>query len=334
MSITLMETWRDEYFKERGTTYQNHVNKFIVYLLHIKKADTPNKITLDDVDECVGYYAKLGKINACSSMESHLESVKSFYDYLLAKGKTGDIFAQMFYDDFKKNIVEKYQLDEKVERERFEFDIIKDMLTILDDYLECNNYFELEGVKPKDKYIRQTTLRLFIKLTLVAPTKRKNICALKFSDFSENFRTLMINAVKVNIPNGLHRDIIKAIKLKKSIDGRGLVANELMFKYIAGENFKNEQLNQWFCSFLKEYEILEIPNEKDSFSVEAIMNTAVFDMVTRLANPAFISKINGVKIASIEEKYYSGNGGVMKQEITIDDAINWEISKSGYYSYI
>lgn len=40
-------------------------------------------------------------------MESHLESVKRFYDYLSETGKATDIFSDYTYSKFKDDIVEK-----------------------------------------------------------------------------------------------------------------------------------------------------------------------------------------------------------------------------------
>ena len=48
-------------------------------------------------------------------MESQLESVKSFYDYLSETGKTTDIFSDYNYSKFKDDIVDKYSLLEPVE---------------------------------------------------------------------------------------------------------------------------------------------------------------------------------------------------------------------------
>ena len=104
----IMEQWQDEYYKEYGTKYSNHVNKFMNYLKKINKLDTPRDINLDDIDKCIGWYAELGKINYRASMESHLESVKSFYDYLNESGKTKDIFnsMNMSYEKYKGILLE------------------------------------------------------------------------------------------------------------------------------------------------------------------------------------------------------------------------------------
>jgi hypothetical protein len=76
-----MEKFRTDYFNDVGKKYENHVNKFIEYLRSVDKLNTPTKIDLSDIDKCIGHYSSLGKINYRASMESHIESIKSFRNY-------------------------------------------------------------------------------------------------------------------------------------------------------------------------------------------------------------------------------------------------------------
>lgn len=334
--ITEMEKWRDEYFKDEGRTYQNHVSKFINYLKHIGKADTPNKITLEDVSNCVGYYANLETIRAVATMESHLESLKSFYDYLLQTGKSRDIFSQMNYDEYKNNIAKQYNLSEKVGRETFGVETIKDILFKLDNYLETD-YFILTGVQIQRRYFHRTILRLFVKLTLIAPAKRQVICDLRYSDFGEDFRTVVVNEIELTIPNSLRRDFKEAVKLRMAISMKNVKPEEKVFKYIVGANFNEEDLNRWFCSFIKDQHIIgieEIDGEKDTYPVEPVMKTAISNLAKGKANLAYISKISGIKIGSLEERYREEIFDITQSHPTIGESIEWEIRKSKYYSYI
>ncbi|MEG0654917.1 MAG: hypothetical protein RR463_07665 [Hydrogenoanaerobacterium sp.] len=88
-----MEQFRSDYYGSFGTKYENHVNKFIEYLRSIDKLNAPTTIRLSDVKDSVKYYSDIEKINYRASMESHLESIKSFYNYLRKSGKAKDIFA-------------------------------------------------------------------------------------------------------------------------------------------------------------------------------------------------------------------------------------------------
>lgn len=335
--ITEMEKWRDAYYKDEGTRYKNHVKKFIDYLKDIiKKADTPNNITIDDVRNCVGHYVRLGSILSISSMELHLESLKHFYDYLLNTGKSKDIFSQMNYEEYKNDLSEQFQLVEKVGRETFSVETMKDILSKLDYYLEID-YFTLVGKQLEKRYIHVSVLNLFIKLTLIAPAKRQVIGKLKYSAFSENFRTVTVNNVEVSIPNSLRHDIKNALKLTEKICNRSIKYNEQIFKYIIGANFSEEDINRWFCSFIKDQHIVgidDIDNERNTYAIEPVMKTAISNMVKEMANLAYISKISGIKIATLEETYYEEIFEINLRQPSVGESIDWEIRKSGYYSYI
>jgi hypothetical protein len=185
--------------------------------------------------------------------------------------------------------------------------------------------------------LHRIALRIFIKLTLIAPAKRQVICSLKYNDFGEDFRTVTVNEVELSVPNSLRRDIRDAIKLKKAIILESISDDEEIFKYIIGSNFNDEDLNRWFCSFIKEQKVLgidEIDEDKDTYPVEPIMKTGISNLVKGQANLSFVSRVCGIKIGSLEDNY--------KEEIFENDPINpsvgesidWEIRKNAYYSYI
>jgi hypothetical protein len=184
-----------------------------------------------------------------------------------------------------------------------------------------------------ERYYQRQVLRLFIKLTLIAPAKKSVICNLEFSDFSDDYRTLLVNKTTIRIPNGLRNNLLVALNLAKEISKKNPQKKDKVLQYVYKGNFTNTALNLWFCTFLKEYCILDIDKTKDSYELEPIMKSAIKFMVERMVNPALISKISGIKIATLESTYYSNIGDIQYKE-SIDDAINWEIAKNDYYNYI
>ena len=115
---------------------------------------------------------------------------------------------------------------------------------------------------------------------------------------------------------------------------KSVILYDKLFEYIYGDDFKKESINSWFYSFVKEYEIFDLEDNMKTYPVEPIMIAAIQAMVSRMANPALIAKISGVKIGSIETKYYNNREFIIKYEETVDQAINWEITKNEYYTYI
>ncbi len=333
---TEMEKWRDSYFKDIGEKYKNHVNKFINYLKYAEKLDTPNNITIDDVRNCVGYYVKFGSILKVSSMELHLESLKSFYDYLLNTGKSRDIFSQMNYEEYKNSLAETFQLSEKVSRDTFSIETMQDILSKLDEYLE-EDYSTIKGVQLRNRYICIVGLNLFIKLTLIAPAKRQVIGKIKYSDFDEDLRKVTVNEVEVSIPNALRRDLKKALKLGEILKNKPINEEEQIFKYIMDDNFTEEDVNRWFCTFIKDQKIIgidEIDKKTKTYAIEPVMKTAISNLVKGMAKLAYVSKITGTKIATLEETYYKELFELNLRQPSIGESIDWEIRKSGYYSYI
>ena len=330
--MTIMERFRQDYFKDFGRTYENHVNKFIEYIREVGKLDTPARINLNDVKECIGYYVEKGDTKAQGSMKSHLESVKSFYRYLMDNGKADDIFVQMNYEELKNELIEKYNLVEKQEREIFPMDIIKEILTQLDDILDVD-YEKIGGINEPKRYSKYMILRVFIKIILIAPAKRQTIFDITSKNFDDDYRTVKINGIYVKVPNALRRDILVAMK-HKNVEINKENRDKKFFHLLYGKDFGVGELNDWFCMFLKKTEILYLSKDKHSYALEVIMKTAINNMAERLANPYFISRINGTKIASIEKTYYKEKKENIEYSVSVENEINWEIAKCDYYNYI
>lgn len=339
-----MENWKSEYLTT-DSKYDNHVNKFIEYLnlAEVNKSNTPAHISIEDIESCIAYYNKIGKINSVNSMANHLEAVKAFYTYMIRKGYINfDIFQNIDYAEFKENLTIRYSLKSPKERERFEDEIICEILNCIDNYFSITQYSNLSE-KKKLQYINRISLRLFIKLGLIAPAKKNVLLKISVKDFDNDFRILLINDVKIRIPNSLRNNIISALNFRKSISSIDYDDNTPLFNYLIYGEKENSlkrhkytldtKFNEWFCGFLKQYDILDIPCERRTYSVEAIMNTTMYNLVKSGANPYYISKVSGITIGTLENKYYKEKDCI-KYIIDIDKEINYEIAKSDYYNYI
>ena len=334
MGKNIMENWAALYLNF-DNTYSNHVNKFIDYIKSINKGDKPTSITIDDVIDCIGYYNNLGIINAEKSMESHLESIKAFYKFLVDKAYTEDIFSKIpDFQLYKQQIVAKFNLKEPIKRESFNNINIKKILTNIDIYFEETSFNLLNSTNQKKRFFNYLALRLFIKITLLAPAKKKVICNLKKSSFENDYRILNINNVKVNIPNGLRRDLKETIIFITNEKKRNFNENDNLFQFIDENNFANSDLNTWFYNFLKEFDIIDSLSDKDAYSLEMLMNTTISNMVNNGTNPALIAKVNGTTISSLESKYYKDKENIIFINQDTNTLINNEISRVEYYHYL
>jgi len=342
IDLDRMAQYRDDYLKdckiliENNHPYRNHVNKFIEYLSlpEVQLADTPRNISKDTVIKCIGYYHEKGEINSRKTMESHLESIKNFYDYLSRTGKWIDIFSDLDYSVFKDGIVKMYGLSEPEERGFFDCADIQKILINLDNAIE-NFEIALAGIRDEERYLQRIILRLFIKLTLIAPAKRNIITSIKRSDIEKNYKKFRINDVEINIPCGLSRDLKGAIRYAEKKNGSLIKENDNIFEFIYRYKgkFKGENLNTWFFNMNQDFDIIKGRKSKKSLAVEPIRNTAIKMMVDNMVNPILISKVSGIKLSIIESTYYSRNWKVEYNE-DLNKSINKAIAQNDYYCYI
>lgn len=335
-----MVTWAEEYLLN-DNTYENHVRKFINFLINQQKEDQPANILSIDVDYCVGYYAKSGQINSVSSMENHLESIKAFYNFLIQKRYlTKNIIPHVGYAEFKKELINKYNLKEPKPRDAIQEDDIQLILDRLNQYFIGSNNYETLGVQGKEQYLHNLALRIYIKLSLIAPAKKNVLLGLKLSDFENNYRFVYINKVKIRIPYGLHQNLVDTLDFLKHEKNVVLGDDSKLFECLADiketKNQTGNNLNVWFYYFLKQNRLLDVPDNKNSYPIEIINNTAIKHMITTGLNPAYISQITGVKIVSLEQKYYKNyeDKNSITYIVKMDNEINYCVAKSNYYNYI
>ncbi|MEI5898018.1 integrase [Bacillus albus] len=328
--MTLLESWSQDYL-DTNPTYINHVNKFVNYIVHIGKSDKPTKIGLEDLENCIGFYNELGQINSFASMENHLSSIQSFYKFLVEKSWAADIFREIHdYQSYKEKLGERYNLTDGKEREYFHSEIVQNILNELERYFEQNNYADLKGQKKK-RYKNYLILRIFLKINLIAPAKKAIIFNLTREDFSLNLRILNVNGVGIAIPNALRRDLKEAIQFTQDISGKGLGPGEKIFQYLNIDTLRHSELNTWFCSFLKEFQILDIPKDKYSYSIEVIRNSAVVELIKNGIDTSLIGKVGGVSVETVEKWYFKVNA---YDDRKTNQLINAGIGRTSYYSYI
>ncbi|BEP27827.1 type 1 periplasmic-binding domain-containing protein [Helicovermis profundi] len=314
-NTSLLETWIKDFTKgQKYPTYTNHCEKFLYYIKTLGKENRPNEIDKNDIIGSVVFYNNLGKINTTNTMAIHLEAIKAFYDKIHREGKTDNIFNDIAgYELFKDEISEKLNLNNSTEREYLPEHIIIKLL----EYFEKNynsNDIDLHMIK------------LYTKITLLAPAKRKVIAELKFADFDNDFRSVTINEVKILISNSLRRDILSALKLseKKYLD------STRFFEHIYDRKYNHNVFNKPLYKVLKEIEYDISEKKSKTFSVEKLMNTAIVTMIINNTNPILIAKINDSTLGTIEEK-------IKKYGIEVGNyshLINESTAQAYYYKYI
>lgn len=321
--------WREKYINdnELEAMYLSHSLKFIEYIEAKEKGDRIIDIDKSDLRGSVAYQNKIGKINTISTMDNHLNAIKSFFTYLQKEGKHKNIFNEISdYEIFRELIISDFKLNNTELRGYLPKQVIIDLLK----YLEiCPN-----------KRNTNEMLSIFIRLNLLAPTKRSVIAGLRLKDFDKEFRSVTINHVQIKITRALSKDIKTALEKKEVVLGRKCDKEDYIFAYLAPTERKLDKLpdnifNRPMYLALKDIDF-DVPNSKkgkESFSVEVIMNTGILEMVQNNTNPLLISKISGLNLSTIDKKIRQFQG----EEFEIkdcDELINLSISKSEYYQYI
>lgn len=311
-----MEEFINEFLVVKGgdINHAKNCSKFLDYINYIGKADEPSSITKSDLVDSIGYPKNKDSIKAVNTMVSYLESIKSLYLHLNDTYGTVNLFDSVGnYRKFKEEITEKYSLEGAKEREYLPAEVIIDLLKYFDNELNAEN---------NDNNFQ--IIKLFVKLTLIAPAKRQVIANIRINDFSEDFRILKINGFFVDIPNALRRDLKYAIGLKSeqiSLDTK-------LFEYIYDKKFKDEIFNKPLADVLKAIGYLS--KDVSTFSVEEVMNSSIRLMIKKDINTRIIAKINGHSIATIGKRILKY--GVSEDED--DKKLNLSMAGLEYYKYI
>lgn len=334
MAKSYFESLVDEYIEKNSSdsTYINHINKFKDYIMSVGKENSILDITYHDLDKSIGYHNKLGSIKTINSMKNHLEAVKAFFVFLHKERVQQNVFKDIpDYGEFRDNLTIKYNLKEEVNRTALPMDIVIKLL----DAFENDNKFksDINGISTS-----QMILKIYVKITLIAPAKRNVICNIKFKDFINDFRQVYINSVLIKIPNSLRKDILDAIEWAQINRGKIYSNDDLFFDYICTHKpFSGSSLTLALFFALKHIGFEEIDqiikskkSGKSSYPLESIMNTAIISLIENNTNPFLVAKINGITLKSLQEKLELLGVYVNNQ----DDLINNAMAKSEYYQYI
>lgn len=333
-----IELWAKEFFAQNNNNYKKQVTSFIKFL----KTPQSNKIsqaallTEADIDQFIGCSPQ---INSIDTMASYLEGLKSFDDFLLSKGYNIKYIIPRGeqYADFKKRLAEKYCFKERVERDYLPSKDIQRILNSLDEYFMKTQYVALNK-EGKERFIYWLCLRVYIKLSLLAPAKKSKLLELTFNNFDSQFRTVTINDIVIKIPNGLRYNILQSLDIIAKESGVMWKLEDCFFEYFTTavklkKGLIGTALNTKFCKYLKDYKLLDIDDEKTSFSLEILSNSTIYQMIQNGTNPYYISQITGISIGQLASKYYSRIKEI-SNKISAETEINKSIAGCDYYQYL
>ena len=136
-------------------------------------------------------------------------------------------------------------------------------------------------------------------------------------DFSDDFELLYHNGIKIKLPRALSQDIKR--ELEKI--SREICEENLFFELFCS------------CKYSENETGYDVPEDKDTFSVECIRNTGIVNLAVNGANPYLIARLTGLSLGSLDVLLRRFEINIDEQS-NIGEMINREISKFQFYQDI
>ena len=315
--MSYLRMYRDKFVESNDLEYiyMNQSLKFVDYMEQIGLGDKIVEIGSQQLKDSVSFYHGKSLIQTVNTMNNHLNAIKKFFVYLYKEGIADNVFNKIAdYDAFRDEIITENNLKPSSNRGYIDADQIKELL----DYF--NSY-------PK-KYSNMTMIGFFFKITLLVPAKRKVIANLKVKDFSDDFELLYHNGIKIKLPRALSQDIKR--ELEKI--NREICEENLFFELFCSCKYSEYVFNTPFYYALRETGY-DVPEDKDTFSVECIRNTGIVNLAVNGANPYLIARLTGLSLGSLDVLLRRFEINIDEQS-NIGEMLNREISKFQFYQDI
>lgn len=332
-----MYRWIEE-FKVLKPHYSPIVNMFLKYLKEVDKMDKVGAVTESDIATFLKFSAKDG-VNSRGTLALYYEGLKGFYNYLLINNYVQySIFSGIVnHKEYKKQISNDLHLREEVSRGALSLLELELLLDKVNEYFELTDYSKLKLKSEQENYIKFLILRIYIKITVLAPAKRAVICNLKYSDFDSDFRVVTVNNQNIAIPRNLTSEIRNSLRFVQELMGKNIIgANERLFDYILDEPFNDNKISHILSTFSRKMDldfILGEGEEKGKYSAsgEKIMNGAICSLWDDgEVDVVMLSKVCGVSVQAISKKIldWSFDDGIARSRL------NKQLKQVSYYNLL
>lgn len=332
-----MLKWVEE-FKIFNPNYSPIVNMFLEYIKEVDKLDKVGAITERDITEFIKFSTK-DVINSRATLESYYEGLKKFYKYLLKNNYVQySIFSGIVnHKEFKERLSSDLNLKEEVSRGKLSLLELELLLEKINDYFENTDYHAITLKSEQENFIKFLILRIYIKITVLAPAKRAIICDLRRNNFDLDYRIVSINNQKVALPRNLVSEIKYSLKFVQELKRKKDIGeNERLFDYILGEPFNDDKMPSILSSFSRKMDLDFILGEKDkkgkyTASGEKIMNGAICALWGNgEVDVVLLSKVCGTSTQAISKKIIDWE----YEESSSVARLNKQIKQVSYYNLL
>ncbi|MFA5523941.1 MAG: hypothetical protein WDA24_06265 [Tissierellales bacterium] len=291
--------------------YEKNIDDFISYLESIGVKDI-REVKFENFLSSIEDLFNKKIINRENTSHRYLEAIKTFYKYLKINEYAEDIFERATYKQDYEEFIDRIMFKDPIDNAELNKDMIKSILSFLDDYFfRFNDYNVLIDKSKKaemNRYFKYLKLRLLIKITLLAPCRKSIISDIKFEHFSEKSRTIKINEVRVEVTNSLYRDLIeyKKFLFKYIIYDRDRDREETEYykTYIFGDSDDfYGKLNEYLIQFVKDINGTNPKYKIPNINHETLRKTAISEMIDSKIDIRLISRLSGNDVSTLSQYY-------------------------------
>lgn len=154
------------------------------------------------------------------------------------------------HQDVKQKLSLKLDLREEVSRGFLTLNELEVIVDKVNEYFESVDFQKLNKKQLKENYIMFLIVRIFVKLTMLAPAKRQIICDIRANDFDSDYKMVTINSQKIALPRSFTSEIKETLKFIKNLrEYKEIEENQRVFDYIYGKFYKDENITAHLATF-------------------------------------------------------------------------------------
>jgi hypothetical protein len=307
--------------------YDNEIAIFINYLQEKKLLKSILYLTRTNIDDYFFDCKEKNKLNSTSSLNTHIAALKWLFDQLIKHNYNfDDKLGYVSSKGFKIKIAK--QLNSAKVKEIISSEDLAFLLNKIDNTVDLHN---------TNKNSKLHFVRLYLRLNLLVPLKVTEMLNIKFNQFNDDFRLIIVNDITIRIPNSFRMEIIKLLDSVYRSTGVNYKASDNFFHYMASQVERKNvidtgDVSRWFYTAFQTAGLVDYIKDSNSasFAVERIKKSVIFYLINQGCNLMYLSFLTGLTIDSLINEYSIND----LDEDEISESINISLFRTNYYSYL
>lgn len=327
-------------YLEINPQYSNEIGNFDKFLTDRELKERIFNLSEHHIDEYFIYSYK-NKIGAIPTLVSHISALKSFMSFLDTENHNfKPLLGYIATPDFQNKL--KSKLEKSIEKQVINFDLLRIILTKLDNHLDSNIEKSYSNTLEKNRFLEKLIARIFIKISLIIPLKPTGITQLNISNEVIENRSIVHNGLCIKLPSTLVRNIEQTIAFIEREYGDQYENNEMLFgrlysclgKVASTSTISNSLTLMYKELGLSEMLVQTMVGKKNMYNYpsESYKKTAIFEMLNNGVNIMYLKKLTGLDLNSLINDYdFSDEQKFISEE---SYNVNSSLINSNYYSFL